>query len=87
MSKEPEENIGLVCAHCLPPAPSDAVICGIEAGSFVQIIRNSERFWLKVTSPQNKRGIVDNDLVMDHPFKCGDEIEFTLDEIIQVLGE
>ena len=53
----------------------------IRVSDFIKIVHNRERFWVSVTelpAPHEDlfRGIVDNDLLLEHGFGYGDEIEF-----------
>ena len=61
----------------------------VKIGDCVKIVRNHERFWVKVT--QMKRtskgkvrvyGTIDNNLVNNPTLKYGDEIDFLVDKIV-----
>lgn len=61
-------------------------IASIKPGVFVKVSHNQEGFFVKVEKVEGDRvtGIVWNDLLKEHPFKFGDFLEVTLDEIYQV---
>ena len=56
--------------------PHEDELDQVEAGFYIKVGHNKERFWTQVISIEgdaiNVR--VDNDLIMEHPFKCGDKI-------------
>ena len=71
--------------HALYPdtfdAPSAAELASIDVGSVVKVCAHqSERFWVEVTSVDDAAdvviGAVDNMLVGQHGFNCGDLIRF-----------
>ncbi len=55
----------------------------------VKIRRNHERFWVTNVHSEFEYliGEVNNDLVHEHPFECGDTIKFTEEEIIEEWEE
>jgi hypothetical protein len=60
-------------------APSNEQLDSLKIGDIVKVCHNEERFWtiIKSIGDDNKiTAIVDNDLVCNQPFKCGDEIQF-----------
>jgi len=61
----------------------------IESGAFVKISENAERFWVQVTEVDGDKitGRVDNDLVMQHSFKCDDIISFERKNVMGILGD
>jgi hypothetical protein len=64
-------------------------ILKLEAGNYVKICHNEERFWVivKEIDGDKIKGIVNNDLVCEQPFKCDDTIEFEKRHIYQVAME
>jgi hypothetical protein len=82
--KEPIWNMRAVCPTCLPPPPD---LSNLTVGHFVKTIDNYERFWVKVAElhPDGMIvGVVDNDLVLEHSFVCGDVITIHRDKVIEV---
>jgi hypothetical protein len=61
----------------------------LKPGHYVKICHNEERFWVIVKEINNDKikGIVNNDLIREQPFKCDDEIEFEKRHIYNILVE
>lgn len=59
----------------------------IEPGAWIKIWDNDEFFFVRVTEINGNmiKGIVDNDLVKPHEFKCDDIIEVDLPSVLQVV--
>lgn len=59
-------------------APTAAELQSIKPNCQVKIAHNQERFWVTVTKVDGNQveGVVDNQLVMDHPFDFGDTVCF-----------
>ena len=53
---------------------------------WVKVCENRERFWVEVKEVDGDKisGCVDNDLVFEHDFKCGDTINFEKRHILQM---
>lgn len=85
--REPLSNIGLVHPHCLPPPPTSEELDSVRVGFYVKLIRQHERFWVKVDSLDPLNGTINNDLLLtdDHGLRNGDLIAFDRGEIIQIL--
>jgi len=69
--------------------PSFNDIRNLRKGDFVKVCHNEERFWVKLTKidKQEFSGIVDNDLICEQPFKLGDSIVFSENNIYDILFE
>ncbi len=85
---EPLNNVGMVCATCLPITPNREELDNITKGSIVKISLCGERFWNIVDSVDGKMvtGKVNNDLLFTHihGLRDGDQITFKLNEIIDI---
>ena len=59
-------------------APTQAELDAIKKGDIVKVNHRAERFWNKVTKVNGKfiTAKVDNELICEQPFKCGDKILF-----------
>jgi len=59
-------------------APTLTALNSISIGQSVKVCHKNERFWVSVTSIHKDviSGTVDNSLVLKHPFKFGDIIQF-----------
>lgn len=59
-------------------APSKEKLDSLKYGDLVKVCHNEERFWTIIKSITDNKitAIVDNDLICNQPFKCGDEIQF-----------
>ena len=60
-------------------APTKAALAGIQRGDSVKVSHKNERLWVTVTRVTKEgviAGMVDNDLIFKHPFRCGDSIVF-----------
>lgn len=66
--------------------PTRAELASIKPGVGVKLYHNSEKFWVTVKAVNRKAivGIVANDLVLNHPFKFGDTVIFTYDQVWKV---
>ena len=68
--------------------PTSDEIKNVECGGNVKISHNDERFWVQVTDndKQNRKitGVVDNDLVLEHDFQCGDIIQFDYKNVYSI---
>lgn len=55
--------------------------------SWVKIVRNGERFWLREVRTENgvRSGVVDNELMVA-PYKMGQRIEFQDAEVVDVMA-
>lgn len=58
----------------------------IKVGDFVKVGHNQEKFWceVKFINGNDIRAEVNNDLVNDHPFECGDDIHFEMDHVLAI---
>ena len=59
-------------------APNKEELDDLAPGAIVKICNNVERFWVIVSKVENNTisGTVDNMLVGDYGYNCGDDIEF-----------
>lgn len=82
MSKEKPENF---------KAPSEEDLSNLKREDFVKIGICGERFWSEITSITGKeiKGLVSNDLqkTREHGLKLLDEIQYTTDNVLNVLVE
>jgi len=93
MEEEYKEQLNLVNAQEMARehpntfrVPSEEeVLDFIEAGDYVKLCVDEEKFWVKVTqvSVDNLKGTVDSQLI-NTPRDVGDEIEFHKDNIFEV---
>lgn len=69
--------------------PDPKKINSLKPGHYVKVCHNNERFWVIVKEVEGNKikGIINNDLIMEQPFKCDDEIEFEKRHIYNVFIE
>jgi len=91
MKKEESKNVGLISVSLAAKrrlewqATNKETV--LDVGDYVKIGRAckdcsiKENFWVRITQTKPFKGIVDNDLVHNLGFKCGQEIEFERKEI------
>jgi hypothetical protein len=70
-------------------APLKKDLAKIKKGSIVKVSHNNERFWTIVKSVKGNKvtAKVDNDLICEQPFKCGDTIKFEKKHIYSIWGD
>lgn len=68
------------------PSPVYDLEFEVDVGDCVEANQGGERFWIRVTDTCNCYlvGIIVSDLVFDHPFKKGDCIKITTQQIYNV---
>ncbi len=70
-------------------APSISELEDIKAGSIVKICNGDERFWVTVNliSDEDIIGTIDNDLLGNNPYKCGDKVKFHKNNIYDIYND
>lgn len=68
-------------------APTPEELGSLEPEGYVQICNEKERFWVKITEIEDDiiSGVIDNNLVEDHGYNLGDEVEFEKRHIYKIM--
>lgn len=68
-------------------APTKEDLDAIKPEHFVKVCHAQERFWNIVKKIKGNKitAEVNNDLIGDHPFKCGDTIEFEKRHVYSIM--
>lgn len=69
--------------------PSQNELSAIKVGYNVKVSYNNERFWVLVKKINGDEvvGQVDNDLVLEQPFSCGNLIRFEKRHVYDILNK